>query len=234
MQEQKFVKVFRIGKIIQLCILIGIELTFFLILTYNPNLSRHIFSSKPLFTLCAVTWIVMIFSLVCLLFDFYKLRSFAAESHALNKAAYLDHLTGMPNRHSLDIVFQNYSTPESVKNVGCALLTIVNLKNVNEEYGHDTGDRIIQDFCNIFEEVGDTYGFVGRNGGNEFVAILSDATHESMNAFLQAIASRVKLYNDDTKNAKIEINSAYVLNREENKEAFMDLLTLTYTKLQGI
>ncbi|HKM35711.1 MAG TPA: GGDEF domain-containing protein [Lachnospiraceae bacterium] len=231
MQEQKFVKIFRTAKIIQLCILLGIELFFFLVLTYNPNLARQIYSNKSLFTLCAITWILMIFNLLCLLFDFTKLRAFAAESHALNKVAYLDNLTGIPNRHSLDAVFQTYATPDSLLGVGCAMFTISNLKEVNETQGHSTGDTLILDFCNIFEEIGDSFGFVGRNGGNEFVAVINDCNEQVMKHFFTTLQNSINIYNNEHSKAPLLLSSSYTLNEEEMVKAFTQLLTVTYNKL---
>lgn len=231
MQEQKFVKVFRTAKIIQLCILLAIELFFFLVLTYNPNLARHIYSNKSLFVLCAITWILMIFSFLCLLYDFVKLRAFAAESHALNKVAYLDHLTGMPNRHSLDAVFQAYNTPESLTGVGCAMFTIQNLKEINDTQGHCVGDTLIMNFCHIFEEVGDEFGFVGRNGGNEFVAVINNCNEEMINHFITTLQNRVNIYNKEHSKTPILLSFSYTLNEEEKVKAFTQLLTVTYNKL---
>lgn len=231
MQEQKFVKVFRTAKVIQLCLLLGIELTFFLILACNTDLSSQIYSNKALFILCIITWILMTFNLLCLLFDFFKLRSFAMESHALTQAAYLDRLTGIPNRHSLDVVFRTYSTPESLTDIGCAMFSISNLKTINESHGHQAGDTMIQDFCTIFEEIGDTFGFVGRNGGNEFVAVINHCSHQTMQRFLAALKNRISLYNAEHTTAPIELRSAYTLYAEEQVQAFTQLLTVTYNKL---
>lgn len=234
MQEQKFVKTFRTAKIIQLCLLFGLELTFFLILTCNASLSRQIYSNKTLFTLCAITWILMIFSFFCLLFDFFKLRSFTVESHALKQATYLDSLTGIPNRHSLDVLFQTYTTPESLAGTGCAMFTISNLKDINEANGHATGDRMLKDFCTILEEIGDSFGFVGRNGGNEFVAVINDCSHETMEHLFTILENRISLYNKEHTGTPILLDFAYTLYEEEPVQAFTQLLTATYNRLYHI
>ena len=106
MTEKKFVKVFRIAKIIQLCVLLILEILFFIILFCNPALSKELYSNSTLMFLCACTWILMLCILIFMLYDFFQLRLFAEESHALNRAAFLDNLTGIPNRHGLDVVFQ--------------------------------------------------------------------------------------------------------------------------------
>lgn len=231
MQEQKSIKKYRIAKIIQLILLAGIELTFFLTLILNKSLSRQVYSSRQLFFLCAITWILMLFSLFCLIYDFYKLRSLTAESHLFNQAAYLDGLTGIPNRHSLDIVFQTYTTPESLEGTACAMFSIDNLKTINQTVGHEAGDRLIQDFCNIFEEIGDNFGFIGRNGGNEFVTVIENSSHESMKSFLTRLENSIRLYNAEHTEAPILLRSAYTLYAEAKVQAFTQLLAVTYNKL---
>ena len=83
------------------------------------------------------------------------------ERDTLKHAAYVDELTGMPNRLSCDLVFQMYGGESAkIDHVACALITISNLSATNIALGRDAGDQILIDFCNILEEVGDDYGFV--------------------------------------------------------------------------
>lgn len=76
MRERKSINSFRNAKIIQLCLLSIIDITFFIILLTNESLARQIYSNKTLFTLCAVAWVLILFNAAWLLYDFYKLRSF--------------------------------------------------------------------------------------------------------------------------------------------------------------
>ena len=109
-QKKKFVKTFRNTKTVQLILLLLLEAAYVLVLTLNPALGTKLFEDRTLFILCTLSWILALFNLIWLLYDFYKLRTFAEESHALNRAAFLDHLTGIPNRHGLDVVFETYDS----------------------------------------------------------------------------------------------------------------------------
>lgn len=233
MLEKKFVKVFRIAKIIQLCFLLVLEVVFFIILFCNPSLSKELYSNRALFILCSCTWLLMLFNLFCLLYDFCQLRHFTEESHALNRVAFLDNLTGIPNRHGLDVVFQTYDSPESLAMVGCFMVTISNLKETNETLGHQTGDAMIQQFCSIFEEIGDTFGVVGRNGGNEYILVINNCTDRLMKQFIEVLEGQIAEYNLSCAKAPIQIQYAYVLNTEEQATAFTQLLTATYNKLHA-
>ena len=222
------------AKLVQLICLIVIELLFITILILNQELRARIYSDETLFFLCLTAWVLALFSLGWLIYDFFKLRTIAMESHVLNQTAYLDKLTGVPNRHSLDTVFQTYTTAESLQHTCCVMLTISNLKELNEQHGRKAGDKILQDFCNIFEEVGDTFGFVGRNGGNEFVAVINNCDHETVKRFLGILANRISLYDEGHPDTPIRTRSAYTLYDESKVTAFTQLLTVTYNKLHGV
>ena len=231
MYEKKFVKLFRIAKVVQLSVLLVIEAFFFLILMRNPSISKMIYSSKPIFLLCATIWVLMIFYFICLIYDFFKLRSFAQESHALNKEAYLDDLTGIPNRHGLDVLFRTYDTPESMQTIGCYMITIDNLMTINDSLGRQTGDAMIQSFCSILEKVGDSFGIVGRNGGNEFMCVINQCTDETISQFADSINAEVEAYNLEHARSPIHLRSAYVLNSKAQISSFPELLVATYNKL---
>ena len=231
MQEKRFVKIFRTTKIIQLLILLALEIAFFTILIKDPLLRREIYENSTLLFLSSIIWVLMIFFLLCLFSDFFRLRCFAEESHALNKAAYLDDLTGIPNRHGLDVVFQTYDTSQTLSQVGCFMVTIDNLKSINEKHGHKSGDTILQQFSSIFEEIGDQFGVVGRNGGNDFLMVMNNCTHTSMTEFIDKLNKRVTEYNTQFSHTPIHISYAYVLNNELKADDFPMLLTATYQKL---
>ncbi|MGN0402010.1 MAG: GGDEF domain-containing protein [Acetatifactor sp.] len=234
MQEKKFVTTFRKLKTIQLAAFLLIEVIFVLILILEPSLGVNVFSNRALFSLCAVTWVLVIFSLLCLINDFRTLRSFALGCHELEKEAYLDNLTGIPSRHGLDMIFRTYDTPQSAANLGCYMVTISNLPEINENIGRASGDNAIYDFCNIFEKVGDAFGIVGRNGGNEFLAVLNNCTDQIMNQFIGQLNAEIASYNERHKHAPLRLHDTYVLNSEEHFAVFPQLLTATYNKLHEL
>lgn len=86
-----------------------------------------------------------------------------------------DYLTGLPNRRAferrLEQAFQQASelgTPLSV-----AFCDIDHFKQINDSFGHDTGDRVLQAIAKLLKNgvCGDS--FVARHGGEEFALIFS-------------------------------------------------------------
>ncbi len=218
-------------KMIQLVLFAVLEAAFFIMLITNEKLRSSVFTDSDLFMLCFITWILCLLILLSLFYDIYQLRCFSATSRKLQQLAYLDNKTGIPNRTCLDLIFKSYSTEESLREVGCCLFTIENLNAVNKSAGREAGDRMIQSFCSILEETGDKYGFVGRNGGNEFIMVINNCTKELMERFYDTLDNRLKLYNEENPQTPIVLKRAYTLNSEEHHISFSRLLTATYTKL---
>ena len=130
-------------KNIQLMLFIILEAAFFIILFVNPELRSTVFTNSGLFTLCLITWILCILVLLSLFYDIYQLRNFSITSRELQQLAYLDNKTGIPNRTSLDIIFNSYRTAESLQDVGCCLFTLDNLNTLNESVSREAGDQMI-------------------------------------------------------------------------------------------
>ncbi len=225
MQQDNF-KRFKIHKIIQMVISIIFFIVYFLLLYFSRSLRDNMYTNMHLLSLCALLWLFMIYSFLCLMFDFKKLQTSIAEQHSLSRKAYLDDLTGIPNRYSCDLIFDTYRDAKDISEIGCVLMCISNLEEINETQGHEAGDKALQDFSVLLEKVADCYGFVGRNGGNEFIAVLENCSEDYVNRFLGDVKKAIHECE-----MSISIDSVYVLNHNEKVSRFMDLITLVYAKL---
>lgn len=87
------------------------------------------------------------------------------------RAALVDPLTGIPNRRAF---FQNASALLSrprTTSVSCLLFDLDNFKNLNDRYGHDVGDHVLELFGNVLSKQLPN-GVFGRIGGEEFGAMV--------------------------------------------------------------
>ena len=233
MGDNRNLRDYRLIKIIQLCIVFILEASFLVVILSNRWLRESIFLNKSLFSLCVITYIIMIFFLISICVDLFALRNIVSDNHSLQKQTYLDNLTGIPNRYSLDLIIATYNSPESLRSVGCLLFELEKVTEVNESLGRAEGDKVIQNFSIILEDICDSLGFVGRNSGNEFVVVINNCTEHIVTDCFAAIAQRVNMYNADEQNATpIVYNQTYTLNSEENLPSFSRLLTATYHKLE--
>jgi diguanylate cyclase (GGDEF)-like protein len=163
--------------------------------------------------------------------DFTVYLNAIKESDDIKKTAYMDELTGMPNRYSCDVLFSKYSSEQSMQKVGCALIVIDNLMDINEQFGREAGNQVLIDFSQILEEIGEEFGFVGRNGGNEFLLVIEKCAKEQMEDFFAQLNARLKRYNVLTLNNPIAIRYGYTLNDELHFTNFSEIITEVYSKV---
>lgn len=231
MNDHALIQSFRKKKIFQLSLFILLEFFFFLVLLLNKPLFTVFFASALGIVCFCILVVFFIFTIIYLLYDLKHMNRLLNASKKWEDLAYRDK-SGIHNRYSLDLLFRSYSTPESLENVGCCLFTIKNLDEINKTAGRDAGDEVIKDFCNILDESGAKYGFVGRNGGNEFIIVLENCTKATMSLIYAAMDKRLHFYNERHPQLPIKINRAFTLNARENCTSFFGLLSATYSKLQ--
>ena len=115
--------------------------------------------------------------------------------------------------------------------IGCCMFTIDNLMEINETRDRAAGDKLIQNFASLLEKVGDSFGTIGRNGGNDFLAVLDNCSEETMNRFLKQLEAEVAQYNQENPLLPLRIRNAFILNSEARIPAFPELLIEVYKKL---
>lgn len=112
--------------------------------------------------------------------DREEIRRFAAElaqtNRRLQEAALLDSLTGIPNRrYAMDRIHQEWSAAErSSRRLACMLIDVDNFKRINDTYGHDVGDIVLQRVAESLKQTARTQDVICRIGGEEFLVVCPD------------------------------------------------------------
>ena len=103
-------------------------------------------------------------------YEFIKAVRFAAMNRALQKKVYLDKATGLPNKNKCEELLDD---PEpAAENVGVCSFDLNNLRRINNSMGHEAGDAYIRRFAVCLRASMPAEQFVGRDGGDEFIAII--------------------------------------------------------------
>ncbi|WP_419770032.1 MAG: diguanylate cyclase [Candidatus Marinarcus sp.] len=118
-----------------------------------------------------------------------KLQTKNAELYTL---ANKDHLTKINNRRNyfieseklLEVALEN-KTPLCV-----LIIDIDNFKQINDKYGHASGDKILISFCTIVNEIIDDDVIFGRIGGEEFCLTFGNTTLEEATIIGEKIRNR--------------------------------------------
>jgi diguanylate cyclase (GGDEF)-like protein len=91
----------------------------------------------------------------------------------LTKFAMYDSLTNVYNRRAFDdrLISLLNSNEHLYEDIWLLLIDIDDFKIINDECGHDEGDKIIKEISNAIKNYLGNYSFVARWGGDEFAII---------------------------------------------------------------
>ena len=113
----------------------------------------------------------------------------------LRDAALHDSLTGLPNR-ALVMDFCERMLAASKRGHGQGALLFIDLdrfKPINDLYGHETGDRVLQEVGRRLSDCTRNEDLVGRLGGDEFVIVLThlDASRHRAGAVARHVVDSI-------------------------------------------
>jgi diguanylate cyclase (GGDEF)-like protein len=115
---------------------------------------------------------------------------------ALEEQALKDSLTGLWNRRALFSLLEKEVCRAQRDHLPVTLVMIDmdHFKNINDTYGHPTGDAVLRETASRLLDVLRPYDFAGRYGGEEFLIVLpSCSAHNGMQraeGFRRAIVDR--------------------------------------------
>jgi diguanylate cyclase (GGDEF)-like protein len=126
-----------------------------------------------------------------------RTHELAEKNNELTRVSRTDWLTGLNNRLRLDEILEQelsrstrYKVPFSV-----ILLDIDKFKHINDNYGHDVGDKTLIAFATILSSHVRDSDFVGRWGGDEFLVICPETDQEGVVKLAENIREQVVAYN---------------------------------------
>ncbi|MFT5720480.1 MAG: diguanylate cyclase (GGDEF)-like protein [Motiliproteus sp.] len=96
-----------------------------------------------------------------------------------NEAA-IDPLTGLLNRRTLmkQLNYVQRQSSRTGRPVSLLMIDLDHFKQVNDRYGHQGGDRVLERFATILQQKVRSSDYVSRFGGEEFLLVLPETRQE--------------------------------------------------------
>jgi diguanylate cyclase (GGDEF)-like protein/putative nucleotidyltransferase with HDIG domain len=109
--------------------------------------------------------------------------------------AVTDYLTSLPNSRSLYLHLdaEMARCRRRGAGLGVFLCDLDGFKRINDEHGHLEGNRVLKAVAAALRECCRSYDYVARMGGDEFVVLVPDLTHEGLEENLQRLRAAVEM-----------------------------------------
>ncbi|HCW0654348.1 TPA: biofilm formation regulator diguanylate cyclase SiaD [Pseudomonas aeruginosa] len=113
---------------------------------------------------------------------------------ALKEASIRDPLTGLPNRRTLleRLREENERSQRHGQSYVLAMLDVDFFKQVNDTWGHDSGDRVLVEIARAMESELREYDLCGRWGGEEFLLLLPQTRLQDAGPVLERVRDSVR------------------------------------------
>ena len=145
--------------------------------SYSQRIATRL---KQFETLTVIDIVILVFMI---LYELLKALRYAKANRELKSKIYLDEATGLPNKNKCEEIL----TLEAEQNMAICVFDLNNLRIINNQQGHERGDLYINLFAKSLRKGVDENQFVGRCGGDEFIAFFKDVTKEDVKRNLENI-----------------------------------------------
>ncbi len=185
-----------------LCGAIGIDMLRFNVQKYLlPNAVLLKTSILPVATVVFI--LVLVLSYIIHLYDMLMTKT---EKEMLTQLAYHDNLTGLYNRAKANERFEELVAN---KEEYCIISLDANgLKYVNDNYGHEMGDKMLKSFALSLHDAFTGVGKCYRMGGDEFMAIVRKKAYGEIDSALKRVVRDLREFSEEE---GIEFDTSYGL-----------------------
>ncbi len=140
-----------------------------------------------------------------------KTRELELANRELKHLSETDQLTGLGNRYHF---YSQFTQRVTRANTVCVmLLDIDDFKQINDTYGHQVGDAVIQAVGAKIKHIVEKHHLTGRIGGEEFAVVCSDFTVEQAKRLADTLCDSIRrlVIFDDGSKVTISLGCAYYL-----------------------
>lgn len=133
------------------------------------------------------------------------------------QASYEDFLTKLYNKRALDeqIKIKEAEYERYDRNYSVIMYDLDHFKAVNDTYGHEAGDAVLKGFASVLKNQSRNVDIVGRFGGEEFMAILSNTDLDGAITLANKVVENVRKSRFVYKGQRIKVSvSAGVAERK--------------------
>ncbi|MCR5775763.1 MAG: diguanylate cyclase [Lachnospiraceae bacterium] len=161
---------------------------------YRLQAQEHMRTYEIIVLLAIVfTWLVMLLAMV-IIYRKTRLREYEKRNQELKDKLDRDELTGARSRACGERLLsaEHEAFLKGKENTLIMMMDVDRFKNINDGYGHDTGDKVLQAFVGAVRETFRASDSIIRWGGDEFIVLLQDIAPETVRLVADKILDSVR------------------------------------------
>ncbi len=140
-----------------------------------------------------------------------------------------DPLTGVLNRFGMERFFSDIKRKcmMSRSKMQLSFIDVDGLKQINDEYGHEEGDRIINAAATVLQQPTGKFKVV-RYGGDEFIVMGNVRSEKEVVAYWNRVEEAVNTYNEGTKKkAKLSLSYGYEIFKIDSQTCLENCISVS-------
>lgn len=149
----------------------------------------------------------------------------------MKEMANTDPLTGAFNRHYFNTYVEDFKKESRHRNLGLVMVDVDRFKYINDHYGHNVGDVILQEVSKMLGNEAREDDFVVRYGGDEFLIVLSNGDQEAIDAYIKRIKVALEHWNLSTDHLDHELELSMGSDVYERGRHIMDVINTADTRM---
>lgn len=146
------------------------------------------------------------------------------ENQTLMHMAYTDALTGIANRAKCEKVLEEFN--DNAKEYTLFNFDLNDFKEINDTYGHATGDKVLIHFARLADKIFDGRGFFGRMGGDEFIALIATTDEKTIEQIIAKIHAELDKLNQEDGKYNLSVSIGYHMKHKEDEASAWDVYKL--------
>ena len=142
-----------------------------------------------------------------------KAMQMAMQNRLLEQKAFVDAHTGLPNKNACNELLNKKDI--ITDSTACIMFDLNNLKTVNDTMGHSAGDQLILNFAKLLCSVIPEKDFVGRYGGDEFIAVIYYTSEAEIKEILKSLSREKERLNSCENQLPIDYACGWALSSDD-------------------
>ena len=145
-------------------------------------------------------------------------------------------MTQLYNKNTIEFIIKEFLDQQPSQNAALILMDIDYFKNVNDSFGHLTGDYVITAVASLVNEYFQQNGSTGRFGGDEFLILVKNSTQKELIKNLEKLrheVSQIRLGPDKDYSITISCGVLFLSKKQRTYEESFSLVDQALYEAKG-